>query len=76
MGRETPGRGWVRGTRARWGGRPGEPFSHHTIVLTKASGGRSHISPLPENVDEANPITFRSCLFINIITLITTNLFP
>lgn len=58
MGRETPGRGWVRGTRARWGGRPGEPFSHHTIVLTKASGGRSHISPLPENVDEVKPITF------------------
>lgn len=57
IGRETPGRGWVRGTRARWGGKPGVPFNHHTIVLTKASGGRSHISPLPENVAKINTLT-------------------
>lgn len=47
IGRDTPGRELVRGTRAKCGGRPGVPFSHHTIVLTRASGGRSHISPLP-----------------------------
>lgn len=47
IGRETPGSEFVRGARARWGGRPGAPLSHHTIVFTRGSGGCSHGSPLP-----------------------------